>query len=471
MVKKLLFFLGVLSLVYSCRVEQQINRNEPVYVSDLDSLRSKGKITAVTDFGSTNYFIYRGTPMGFHYELLKSFSEYAGIEVEIIPTNDISRSFELIKKGEADIVAVDMSVESEMKKDVKFTLPVSRSGQVLVQRKPNRWSGMTREDIEGSLINNIAMLAGKTVYVQSGSNAAMVMHRQSSRLGNRIMVIEVPYETEKIIALVARRVIDYAVCDENIARVNAVYYPVIDVSVKAGDRTDLAWAVRKEGSEQLVSLLNEWLQMIKGNSHHAILYSKYFLNESLAQIFRSDYYTLNTGRISPWDGHIQKFSETISWDWRLLAALIYQESRFNPNAVSWAGAHGLMQVLPSTGRNFGVDVTSSPENNIRAGVLYLKYLQDFFEQKIPDENERIKFILAAYNAGEGNILDAMRLAEKNGKNPLIWDNNVAYYLLKKSDPAFYNDPVVQFGYCRGDEPVNFVSQILVRYSQYRSLIP
>jgi membrane-bound lytic murein transglycosylase F len=135
------------------------------------------------------------------------------------------------------------------------------------------------------------------------------------------------------------------------------------------------------------------------------------------------------------------------------------------------GAYGLMQVMPSTGRRLGIDIKSSPENNIKAGVMYIRYLQEFFSDKIPDESERLKFIIASYNAGEGNIIDAMKLAEKHGRNPLKWDDNVAYFLLRKTDPVYYNDPVVQFGYCRGYESVNFVSDILTRYSEYKYIIP
>ncbi len=130
-----------------------------------------------------------------------------------------------------------------------------------------------------------------------------------------------------------------------------------------------------------------------------------------------------------------------------------------------------MQVMPATGRIFGIDVRTSPENNVKAGVLFIRYLQEFFLTRIPDENERIKFVLGAYNAGEGNIIDAMKLAEKHGRNPLIWDDNVAYYLLKKTEPRYYNDPVVKMGFCRGYESVNFVSEILERYGDYLSIIP
>ncbi|MFN8240373.1 MAG: transglycosylase SLT domain-containing protein [Bacteroidales bacterium] len=172
------------------------------------------------------------------------------------------------------------------------------------------------------------------------------------------------------------------------------------------------------------------------------------------------------GQISKWDFHLIALSDTLKWDWRLLASIMWQESRFQPNVRSFAGAYGLMQLLPSTGWNFGIDITSSPVNNIRAGVMYLKYLQEFFAERVPDKDERLKFILAAYNAGEGNIIDAMNLASKHGRDPLKWDDNVAYYLLMKTDSVYFSDPVVRNGYCNGYESVNFVRLVLGRYSEY-----
>jgi membrane-bound lytic murein transglycosylase MltF len=173
-------------------------------------------------------------------------------------------------------------------------------------------------------------------------------------------------------------------------------------------------------------------------------------------------------KISEWDVHIISYSDTLGWDWRLLASLIWQESRFNPDVTSFAGAYGLMQILPSTGHSMGIDVRSSPENNIRAGVRYLSYLSDFFDGIISDPSEKVKFVLASYNAGAGNIVDAMKLAEKYGRDPLKWEDNVEWFLLRKSDPFYYNDPVVKNGRCRGEEPVNFVKLVLSRYSVYQA---
>lgn len=188
-------------------------------------------------------------------------------------------------------------------------------------------------------------------------------------------------------------------------------------------------------------------------------------------IIQDDFYSIGTVEVSAWDNEIKSVSDSLNWDWRLLASLIYQESKFDPTVISRAGAVGLMQIMPQTGRNFGIDITASPENNMKAGMLYINYLQNFFSEMIADSTERVKFVLGAYNAGAGNIVDAMKLAEKNGKNPLLWDDNVAVYLRKKSEPQFYNDTVVKNGYCRGDESVNFVSQVLSRYSEYKNIIP
>jgi Transglycosylase SLT domain len=179
----------------------------------------------------------------------------------------------------------------------------------------------------------------------------------------------------------------------------------------------------------------------------------------------------NWGKISQYDDLIRQFSASLNWDWRLLASLICQESHFDPTVESYAGAFGLMQIMPDTGNNFGIDITSSPENNLKAGIEYINWLHSIFDSKIPDKKERINFILAAYNAGPAHVLDAMKLAEKNGMNPRKWDGNVATWLLKKSEPQYYNDTVVKSGYFRGTESVHFVSQILERFEHYKNIIP
>lgn len=174
-----------------------------------------------------------------------------------------------------------------------------------------------------------------------------------------------------------------------------------------------------------------------------------------------------TGQICQYDDLLQRHATAIGWDWRLLAAQCYQESAFDPQAVSWAGAQGLMQLMPATAASLGVDAANifDPETNIEAGVRYLKKLNQSFADITP-QSSRIPFILAAYNGGTTHVRDAMALARKDGKSDKQW-REVEPYILLLSEPRYYNDPVVKAGYLHGSETHGYVRAIMDRWTQYR----
>jgi len=474
LIKKFIILFVILTAgISSCSYfRHDIKKDNTNYVSiDLDSIRKRGKLIAVTDFNSTNYFIYKGEPMGFHYELLKSFSDYIGIDLEIISENNLDNAFNMLKTGSADLMAMGLTVTSARRRDIAFTEPIDETRQVLVQKKPRNWRSMTADAVDRKLIRNQMGLLKKTIFVQAGSSHVDQLKILASELGDSINIVEVPFETEKLINHVASGEIDYTVCDENVALVNSTYFPDIDVSTPVSFPQSIAWGVRKTESDELLNELNRWIDRYKQSGSYALLYAKYFKNARSIRIVKSDYYALNTGKVSRYDEMIKRYSVSIDWDWRLLASLICQESRFSPDVESGAGAYGLMQIMPDTGERFGIDITSSPENNMRAGIKYINKLHAIFDPKIPDEKERINFILASYNAGPGHVLDAMKLAEKHGMDPTKWDGNVAVWLLKKSEPKYFNDAVVKNGYFKGTESVAFVSEILDRYSHYKNIVP
>ena len=175
------------------------------------------------------------------------------------------------------------------------------------------------------------------------------------------------------------------------------------------------------------------------------------------------------GIISHYDAYFQRYASTIRWDWRLLAAQCYQESTFDPQARSWAGACGLMQIMPSTADHLGLSRANifNPEQNIAAAVKYLDELEHSFSD-IRERSERTKFVLAAYNGGHFHIRDAMALAQKNGRNPYHW-HEVEPFVLGLSTPQYYNDPVVKNGYMRGSETVDYVRKIQERWNGYRGV--
>jgi len=465
----LLAIIGTLFFSCSENPAGKINNNSELF--DLDSIRTRGKLIVITDYNSANNFLYKGEPMGFHYELLKAFSDHLGIDLEVLGNNSVEDSFAMLRRGQVDLLAMGLTVTPSRSRDIRFTESLDSTRMILVQLKPNRWRSLSAGDLESRLVRNPLNLSHLTVYVQKGSSHAEYLNELSDLTGETITVVEVPFEAEGLLDLVNRGEIEYAACDENIAVINSVRFPDIDIETRLSSHQKLAWAIRRDNSDQLANELDQWIRTFRETQTFAILYSKYFRNANSVKVLQSEHYTLNSGKVSQWDNLIKTYSATIGWDWRLLASLIYQESRFIPDVVSKVGAYGLMQVLPETGMHFGIDVTASPELNIKAGVKFIDWLHNIFDKKIADERERTKFILAAYNAGPGHILDAMKLAEKNGMDSQVWEGSVADWVLKKSDPIYYNDSVVKYGYFKGKESVAFVAQILERYEHYRNILP
>ena len=438
---------------------------------DLDAILADGKIKAVTNINQTSYFIYKGEPMGFHFELLKKFADHLELELEIITSNDIDEALEYLRKGEADIVAIGLSVSADRKEMMSFTEPLMQSSQVLVQRKPDDWTGMTANEVTDKLVRNQLDLAHKTVYVQKGSSYAQRLYNMERESGIDIGIIEVPFDAEELARQVARGEIDYTVCDDYMVNIIESLYPQLDLSTPVSFPLNIAWSIRKSGTDALMDELNSWITGFQTTREYARLESKYFTGSRPAYIASSEYFATNTmGKVSPFDDIIRSCSDSLGWDWRLVAAIIYQESRFNPSVTSPRGAYGLMQVMPETGQFFGFDVKRSVENNIHAGISYLSMLNGLFADWVTDPDERVKFILASYNAGHGHVIDAIRLAEKNGLDPGRWDDNVSLFLERKSDPAFYRDPVVRNGRLRQGVAVNsYVADILERYEHYRNI--
>ena len=437
---------------------------------DLKEIRERGTLVALTNYNSTDYFIYRGEPMGYQYEMLRALASYLQLNLELRVENDLDQAFEYLRNGDCDLLALNLTVTRDRKDFLRFTHPIGETRQVLVQRKPEDWLKRTADELDRMLIRNPLDLAGKTVYIQKDATFVRRLRNLEEEIGDTIHLVEVEEDMEKLIRMVAEGQIDYTVADENVARVNSTYYRNLDVGTAISFPQNLAWAMRKEHSDELALAVNHWIDQYRKSLDYALLYNKYFKNPKSKVRVRSDYFVLGDGKISPYDDLIRRYSDSLHWDWRLLASLIYQESHFDPRAQSWAGAQGLMQIMPSIQKQFRVSDPFRPEDNIRGGVETLLWLNDFFTTRIEDEEVRLKFVLAAYNAGLGHLMDARKLAEKYGKDPNSWED-VSYYLELKSNPRYYLDPVVQYGYCRGSEPVQYVAQIMDRYEHYVNIVP
>ena len=438
--------------------------------SALDSVLSRKKLRAATDYGSVSYLIYRGEPIGYQYELLQNLTKYLDVDLELIIVKDIDKSIEMLNNGEIDLIAMGLTVTSKRSRMFEFTDPILSTRQMLIQRKPDGYQKMrTADEIESHLLRNQMDLAGKTIYVQKGTIYVKRLTTLADEIADTIYIMEEDKDTEELIAAVAKGEIDYTVSDKYIALVNKRYYPNIDIKTPLSFPQKIAWATKK-GQTALADTINKWFSQFNKTLLSRLLYNKYFENIRARRITQSQYNSFSGGHLSPYDEEIKKASAIVGWDWRVLASLIYQESEFKPNVKSWVGAYGLMQMMPVTLEKYGLDSTASPEQQIIAGVKYLKYLDKQLPNEISDSTERVKFVLASYNAGLGHVLDARRLAEKYGLNPNKWDGNVDHFILNLSDKEYYHDSVVYYGYLRGEETYNFVTEILERSEQYKHLI-
>ncbi|MEE9449709.1 MAG: transporter substrate-binding domain-containing protein [Ignavibacteriaceae bacterium] len=467
--KKLLFRLALLILLLftSCG-----DNTKDTPKSGLDNILEKDTLLVLTGYNAYSYFIYKGQPMGFEHDLVQKLAEHLGVTPVFILVQNISNMFSMLNNKHGDLIAFNLTITKERTEKIAFVNYYNSTKQVLVQRKPDKWRKMMIHQIEKELIRDPVELIGKTIVVRGGSSYIPRLKNLSEEIGGDINIVEADPELtiEDLIELVANDDIDYTISDENIALLNEASHNNIDVKTDISLSQRIAWGVRKSSTE-LLDTINHWLDSIKSTEYFAVTYNRYYKNRyAYKRRITSEYLSHKGGKISGYDELIKESAQKLNWDWRLMASQMYQESQFKPNVKSWAGAVGLMQLLPSTAKMYGTTNLYDPKSNIKAGTKFLIYLDKYWSEFIKDSTERLKFVLASYNVGRGHIDDARRLTEKYGANPNVWEDNVEFYLLQKSKPKYYNDEVVRNGYCRGKETVKYVREIFERYEHYKKFI-
>lgn len=410
--------------------------------------------------------------MGYEYELLQNLSRQLGVDLKVKLTSSIEEAIDLLNTGAGDVLAFPLTITKERVQYLNFTNSHFSTHQVLVQKRPANWRLQPPQQVEKRMLRNPAALIGQEVYVKHGSAFKERLMNLSQEIGGDIIIREdsIDGETEALIRRVALGEIKYAVSDQMMAMVNSLYYPNLDIATSLSLPQQIAWGVRKN-SPELLKATNEWLEKVKRNAFFQVVYNKYFNSPRfLLNASSSDFSSVGGNKLSPYDEQLKQGAEILNWDWRLIASVVFQESNFNPKVESWVGAVGLMQVMPETGEFFGVNDLWNPDQNIKAGIKFLKYLDDYWAKTVSDSEERVKFVLASYNVGLSHVIDAQKLARKFGKNPVVWAGHVEYYLLLKSQPKYYRDPVAAAGYCRCTGPVIYVKEVLNRFEEYKVLI-
>lgn len=456
----ILFFPVVfISLLQSCKKGSITNLHEPV---EHDTLK------VVTLYGPTSYFDYRGEPMGIDYENVRRFAEDQDFVLEISAVSNIQELISKLKNKEAHLATYPVPYISEYNDDIIHCGPIEVSTQVLIQRKEGE-----------NKINDVTELLGKEVYVEKDSKYFYRLQNLNEEIGGgiNIKIIEGDtIDTEDVLIMVNEGKIEYAVLDSQIVNLYKSSYPRLDSSLKLSAEQAASWAVGL-GLDSLASKIDKWENHTHTSETVKEIYKRYYdRNENDVYDANMSYFKkLNLskgGRVSDYDHIFKKYASNAGYDWKLLAAIAYCESRFNPSVASRFGAYGLMQVMPSTSSAVGVDPGSlgDPDTNVRAASKILSRLDKALTKKVEDPEERLKFVVAAYNSGLGHIYDAMALADKNGMDPQKWVGNVSITALMKSRPEYYNDPVVKNGYFRGRETVDFVDHVTGIYQYLQEAV-
>ncbi|CDB10331.1 transglycosylase SLT domain protein [Bacteroides sp. CAG:633] len=450
--------LLIFILFGSCRGKQGSSEAEAGF-DELQQIKDSGELVVLTLYSSTSYFNYRGQEMGFQYELGEQFAKSLGVKLKVKVARNVHDLIHKLLAGEGDLIAYNLPITKEWKDSVTYCGEEIITHQVVVQRN----NGKERP------LKDVTELIGKDIYVKPGKHYERLVNLDKE-LGGGIHIHKVSSDSitmEDLITQVSQGKISYTIADNDVARLNRTYYPNLNIQLSISFDQRASWAVRKS-SVQLAEAANRWHKENMTSPAYTVSMKRYF--EHSKSVPHSPILSLREGKISHYDHLFKKYAPQINWDWRLLASLAYTESNFDSTAVSWAGAKGLMQLMPATARAMGVPPgkEQNPEESIKAAVKYIASTAQSFAA-VPEE-EQTKFVLAAYNSGIGHVLDAMALAEKYGKNKYIWQNNVENYILLKSDEEYFTDPVCKNGYFRGIETYNFVREVTSRYEQYKKKI-
>lgn len=451
-----LLLLLLLCTLAGCRNGQSPHSDE---TDDLQQIKDSGELVVLTLYSSTSYFIYRGQEMGFQYELSEQFAKSLGVKLRIKVAKNVHELIEKLSAGEGDLIAYNLPITKEWKDSLTYCGEDVITHQVIVQRAGGH----------NKPLKDVTELVGKDVYVKPGKYYERLVNLDKE-LGGGIRIHQVNNDSitvEDLIMQVSQGKIPYTVADNDIARLNTTYYPNLNIGLSISFDQRASWAVRKD-CPQLAEAANQWHRENMTSPAYTASMKRYF--EISKAVPHSPILSLREGKISHFDHLFKKYAPDIDWDWRLLASLAYTESNFDTTAVSWAGAKGLMQLMPATARAMGVPPgkEQNPEESVKAAVKYIAATAKSFS-KIPAD-ERINFVLASYNSGIGHVLDAMALAEKYGKDKFIWKENVETYLLLKSNEEYFTDSVCKNGYFRGIETYNFVRDITARFEQYKQKI-
>jgi len=426
-------------------------------VGDLDQIRERRTLRVLMRNNGASYFIYRGQLMGFEYEMAREFADAHGLRLQVIVPPSHADMFTWLKQGRGDLAVGFLEPRDSIRaQGIAFSRPYNYALRHIVVNSDG--------DIDSpdDMIGRTVVTRPSSGYWESVEDLLEQGH------WFELEAAAEDTEVEELLGRVAAGEIDATVADQHLLDLELARDTPVREVITLEEKREHAVAMLA-GNTQLLKAVNDFIKKNHRGLVYNILYKKYFKNpRSIKRFTRERIAVERDGRLSPWDDIVRRYANEYGFDWRLLIAQMYQESQFDPKASSFAGAKGLMQVMPRTAESLGIKDLENPEKGILAGVKYLDWVRHRFSADLP-VGERIWFSLAAYNAGVGHVQDARRLARQKGLDPDSWFDNTEKAMLLLSKEKYASK--ARYGYVRGSEPVNYVRNIRERFLAYADVTP
>ncbi|NKF23909.1 membrane-bound lytic murein transglycosylase MltF [Solimonas marina] len=416
--------------------------------SSLDEVKALGVLRVATVNSPTSYYIGQdGEPTGFDYDLAKAFADELGVKLELVVAPSPPAALDMVEEGVVHMAAASLAETPGRRKQVRFSQPLLKVAPTLVYRR-----GTPRPENLGDLHGTLRV----------GTNSAPVETLREMRKQRypQLKWDETDDDVaEELLYQVSQGTLDYTIVNSDLLAINQRYYPNLRAAFTVSDALDVAWAFRGGHDSSLANASTQFFAKL-GKEELARIKDRYFGH--VDQVDSQGALTLATHvdtRLTRYRAMFQKAADSTGLDWRLLAAIGYQESHWDPTATSPTGVRGIMMLTNATASFLNVANREDPSQSIAGGARYFKQIADQLPTDIP-EPDRTWMALAAYNMGVGHLIDARDLTAKLGGNPNRW-LDVRHTLPLLSQSHWYRQ--TQHGYARGHQAVIYVGNIRAYY--------
>jgi membrane-bound lytic murein transglycosylase F len=424
------------------------NDSEPA-LNKLDQIKTRGELRVLSRYSPTTYFLRDKEFSGFEYELSQGFADYLGVKLTMIVPDNLASMLSMLQQGQADIAAAGLTVTKDREKIIQFGPVYQEVTQQLVYRQGNPRP------------RNLNYIQDGILEVVANSSHVEQLKQLQQDHPNLTWIANKDLDSNHLLELVQLELIDYTIADSNEFLANRRRFPELLTAFDISEPQTLAWAMTLSEDNSLAEQVEQFFGELSASGELDKLLEKYY-----GYVKRFDYVDTRAmhrkikTHLPVYQSLFQEAAELYQFDWRLLAAISYQESHWSPDAVSSTGVKGMMMLTKATAKRMGIGDRSNPRESIFAGAAYLNTLKKALPERI-EEPDRTWLALAAYNIGLGHLEDARVLTQQNNKNPDSWID-VKQHLPLLAKKKWYSQ--TKYGYARGAEPVRYIENIRRYYS-------